>query len=158
MSKAEIIWELKISKTLPEEEGQSHAGISPENQRLESVVEAEVHSTVDEDTDGGDDEASVETLDTVRLQGLGVDVNETVELPLTSLALGVIGQPGPCVVQRVDEHQRESPSESSAGDVGAELQRLGSVLRGLEDGFDLIFEGKVQGLGGEVPQNVSKVS
>ena len=93
MSKAEIIWELKISKTLPEEEGQSHAGISPENQRLESVVEAEVHATVDEDTDGGDDEASVETLDTVRLQGLDVHVNQAVELPLASLALSVIGKP-----------------------------------------------------------------
>ena len=92
MSKAEIIWELK-SKTLPEEEGQSHAGISPENQRLESVVEAEVHATVDEDTDGGDDEASVETLDPVRLQGLDVHVNQAVELPLASLALGVIGKP-----------------------------------------------------------------
>ena len=113
---------------------------------------------VDEDTDSGDGESSVQSLDSVRLEGLHIDIDEAVELPLSALALGVIGQPGSGVVQRVDEHQRESPSESSAGDVGAELQRLGSVLRGLEDGFDLIFEGKVQGLGGEVPQNVSKVS
>jgi len=141
-----------------QQEGEGHVGSVSQEEGLESVKQTEVHATVDEDTDSGDGESSVQSLDTVRLESLHIDIDEAVELPLAALALGVIGQPGSGVVQRVDEHQRESPSESSAGDVGAELQRLGSVLRGLEDGFDLIFEGKVQGLGGEVPQNVSKVS
>merc|ERR1719348_1366071 len=61
---------------------------------LQGVEETEVHATVDEDTDSRDSESSVQSLDTVRLQGLGVDVNETVELTLSSLPLGVIGQPG----------------------------------------------------------------
>merc|ERR1712020_509570 len=100
-----------------QEEGESHSGISSEDQRLQGVVQAEVHATVDEDTDGRDSEASVESLDTIRLEGLGVDINETVELPLASLALGVIGQPGPGVVQGVDEHQGEGSGKTSAGDV-----------------------------------------
>merc|ERR1719411_1805244 len=74
-----------------QEEGQSHSSISAEKHGLECVVESEVHSTVDEDTHGRDGESSVETLDSVRLQSLDVDVNESIELPLTSLALGVIG-------------------------------------------------------------------
>ena len=48
---------------------------------------------VDEDADGGDDEASVQALDAVSLDGLDVDIDEAVELPLATLALGVIGQP-----------------------------------------------------------------
>merc|ERR1712020_9862 len=72
-----------------QEEGESHSGISSEDQRLQGVVQSEVHTTVDEDTDSRDSEASVESLDTIRLEGLGVDINETVELPLASLALGV---------------------------------------------------------------------
>ena len=75
------------------QEGESHAGISPEHQRLERGVEAEVHPAVDEDAHGGDDEAAVQALDTVRLQGLDVHVHQPVELPLASLALGVIGKP-----------------------------------------------------------------
>ena len=76
-----------------QQEGEGHAGISPKNQRLQSIVESEVHSTVDEDTDSRDGESSVETLDSIRLQSLDVDINESVELSLASLALGVIGQP-----------------------------------------------------------------
>ena len=76
-----------------EQEGEGHAGISPEHQRLEGVVQSEVHPAVDEDAHGGDDEAAVQALDPVRLQGLDVHVNQAIELPLASLALGVIGKP-----------------------------------------------------------------
>ena len=111
-----------------------------------------------EDTDSRDGKSSVESLDTVRLEGLRVDINETVELSLSSLALGVIGQPGPGVVQGVDEQQRHSPGKPSAGNVGCELQCRGSVLGGLKEKLNLILEGKVQSLGGEVSQDISQVS
>ena len=67
-------------------------------------------------------------------------------------------QPGSGVVQGVDEHQGESPGKPSTGDVGAEFQPLRGVLCCLKGGLDLVFEGKVEGLGGEVPQNIGKVS
>ena len=76
-----------------EEEGHGHIGVVSEKQGLQGVKETEVHATVDEDTDGGDGESSVQALDSVRLEGLGVDIDQAVELSLTSLALGVIGQP-----------------------------------------------------------------
>ena len=79
--------------TPTKEEGESDIGRVSKKKGLQGIKETEVHATVDEDTDSRDGKASVQTLDTVRLEGLGVDVNETIELSLTSLALGVIGQP-----------------------------------------------------------------
>ena len=52
------------------------------------------NAPVDEDTDGGDGESSVQALDAVGLEGLDVHVDQTVELSLTTLALGIVGQPG----------------------------------------------------------------
>merc|ERR1739848_515836 len=78
-----------------QEEGESHSSISSEEHGLQGIVESKVHTTVDEDTDSRDGKSSVESLDAVRLEGLRVDINETVELSLSSLALGVIGQSGP---------------------------------------------------------------
>merc|ERR1719350_2472466 len=63
-----------------------------------------------EHTDSRDGEASVDALDTVRLQGLDVDIDQSVELTLST------------------------------------------------HGLDGVLEGKVQGLGGEVPQHVGEVS
>ena len=76
-----------------EEEGHGDTGVISEEDGLQGVKETKVHATVDEDTDGGDGESSVQALDTINLEGLGVDIDQAIELPLTSLALGVIGQP-----------------------------------------------------------------
>merc|ERR1719461_2139716 len=141
-----------------QQEGETHIGSVAQEEGLQSVEHTEVHTAVDEDTDSRDGEASVETLDTVRLEGLGVDIDETVELPLASLALGVIGQPGSGVVQRVDEQQRAGSGHSSAQDVHGELLGLAGVLGGGEGNLDGVFEGEVQGLGGEVSEDVGQVS
>ena len=79
--------------TPTQEEGQGDSSISSQDQRLQSVVETKVHSSVDEDTNSGDDKSSVETLDTIRLEGLDVDINQTIELSLASLALSIISKP-----------------------------------------------------------------
>ncbi len=59
---------------------------------------------VDKDTDGRDDETSVQTLDTVGLDGLDVDVDETVELSLTTLALHVVSQPEKVILKLYISH------------------------------------------------------
>merc|ERR1719187_663966 len=141
-----------------EDEGQEDASVLvTQKDGLQRVVETEVHATVDEDTDGGDGEATVQALDTISLEGLDVHVNETVELTLTTLALGIIGQPGPRVVERVDEEEGHGTGASSGGDVGGELLPLGSGLGGGEQGLHGVLEGEVEGLGGEVPQDVGEV-
>ena len=76
-----------------EEEGHGDISVVSEEKGLQGVEETEVHATVDEDTNGGDGESSVQALDTINLEGLGVDIDQAIELPLTSLALGVIGEP-----------------------------------------------------------------
>merc|ERR1719474_2412855 len=57
------------------EEGKSHSSILPKDEWLESVVEAEVHATVNENSDGRDDKASIKSLYTIRLESLHVDIN-----------------------------------------------------------------------------------
>merc|ERR1712061_821811 len=56
------------------EEGSSNGRVlSSDEQGLQGIEHTEVHATVDEDTDSRDGEASVDALDTVRLQALDVD-------------------------------------------------------------------------------------
>ena len=68
--------------------------------RLDGVVETEVETTVDNDTSDGRHETTVKTSNTVRGEGLLVDIDETVELTLTTLlcGLGVVGKTGTGVV------------------------------------------------------------
>ena len=56
----------------------------------EGVVDTKVETTVDDDTNDRGDETSVETGKTVRLEGLAVDIHETVELAVSS-TLGGLG-------------------------------------------------------------------
>ncbi len=79
-----------------------------EDNGLDRVVHAKVETAVDDDTGNRWTETTVETSDTVRGQRLLVNVDETVELALAALLgrLGVVGETGTGVVERVDEEQR----------------------------------------------------
>ncbi len=66
--------------------------------------------------------------------------------------------PGTSVIQGVDEHKGKGTGASTRQDVGAELFPLRSILGSLEDRFDGVLEGKVQGLCGEVSQHVGQVT
>ena len=81
--------------------------VTGQDNGLERVVETEVETTVDNDTNDRGDEATVETGNTVRGEGLTVDVDETVELTVTARlsVLGVVGKTGTGVVERVDEEE-----------------------------------------------------
>merc|ERR1719354_816871 len=140
------------------EEGHGHIGVISEKHGLQCVEETEVHATVDEDTNGGDGESSVQALDAVRLEGLGVDVDQAIELPLASLALSVIGQSSSGVVKGVDEEERHGTSSPTGGDVGTEFGAVAGGLGDSEGGLNGVLESEVQGLGGEVPEHISQVS
>merc|ERR1712083_749416 len=141
------------------DEGGSHRGVlSSDQERLQGIKESEVHSTVDEDTDGRDGESSVQTLDAIRLQSLDVDIDQSVKLALATLTLGVVGQPGPGKVKGVHKQEGHGSSSATGGNVGGKLGGVGSVLGGGKQGLDGILEGKVKSLGGEVTQHVGQVS
>lgn len=80
--------------------------------RLDGVVQTEVETTVDDDTSDRGHETTVETGNTVRGEGLAVDIDETVELTLTATlgGLGVVGKTGTGIIQRVDEQHRSGTS------------------------------------------------
>merc|ERR1719348_2840064 len=102
---------------------------------------------VDENADARDDESSVEALDAVGLEGLGVYVDETLVLTLAAFALGVVSETGTGVVERVDGE-----------DVRRELLDVRSVLWNVEHRLHLILEGEVERLRREVTQAVGQVA
>ena len=107
----------------------------------ERIVDTEVETTVDDDTNDRGDEASVEAGNTVRLEGLTVDVDETIELAVSSAlcGLGVIGKTSTSVIKRVDEEQRGSTSGTTGGDVTAEPLPVAIRLLETEQGLEIIL-------------------
>lgn len=83
-----------------------------EDNGLDGVVHAEVQTTVDNDTSNGGSETTVETSDTIRGESLLVDIDQTVELTVTTLlsVLGVVGKTGTGVVEGVDEEEGSGTS------------------------------------------------
>ena len=73
--------------TPSEEERSKETSIGTKDHRLEGVVETEVETTVDEDSDAGDDESTVETADSIGSEGLLVHIDKSVVLVFTGLAL-----------------------------------------------------------------------
>jgi hypothetical protein len=140
-----------------EERHQSAATVTDEN-RLERVVQTKVETSVDEDTDARDHEATVETGDTVAGQRLSVHVDEAVELALAALSLGVVGETSSRKVETVHDGERERTGEAARRDVGRELLRLRRVLRHLELRLDGVFERKVERLRWEVSEHVGQVT
>jgi len=125
---------------------------------LGSVVTSEEGSTVNDDTEDGDTEASVETLKTITLVD-GLDaVSKTVELTVSTLA-NISTKTSTGEIKRVDEHEGSSTSSTTGGQVSSE--EFPEVLLGVvadEDFLVGILEGKVQGLGGEVTDDISQVA
>lgn len=146
-----------------EQEGSEEVALKRTNQenRLDGVVHSEVQTTVDNDTEDGGTEATVETGDTVGGEGLAVDVNETVELTLTTAlgGLGVVGQTGTGVVQGVDEEQGSGTGSTTGGQVTHHpLEVAVTLLLVGEHGLVGVAEGKVKSLGGEVTNDVGGVT
>ena len=73
------------SNSPTEEEGSQEGTTFTNEDWLDSIVDTEVKTSEDEDTDTGDGETSVETGNTVGGDGLLVDINETIVLSLTVL-------------------------------------------------------------------------
>jgi len=86
--------------------------VTGEKDRLEGVVETEVETTVDDDTSDGRHETTVKTSNTVRSESLLVDIDQSVELTLTTLlcGLGVVGKTGTGVVEGVDKEEGSGTS------------------------------------------------
>lgn len=145
-----------------EERGKEVVGqVTSEEDGLEGVVHAEVETTVDDDTSNGGHETTVETGNTVRGEGLAVDIDETVELTLTTRlsVLGIVGKTGTGVVKGVDEKHRGGTSSTTGSQVTGHPHGVTvTVLLEAEHLLELVAESEVQGLGREVTDDVGSVT
>ncbi|KAI6890157.1 ADP,ATP carrier [Hortaea werneckii] len=126
-----------------------------EDDRLDGVVETEVETTVDDDTGDGRHETTVETGNTVRGEGLPVDIDETVELTVTARlgVLGVVGKTGTGVVEGVDEEEGGGTSSLATILVAKHPPPVAvTLLLVTEHGLVGVTEGEVQGLARPYPR------
>lgn len=135
--------------------------VADEDDGLDRVVHAEVETTVDDDTSDGGTKTTVETSNTIRSEGLAVDVNEAVELTGTTTlgGLGVVGETGTGIVEGVDEEEGSGTSGTTGGKVTSHPLGVAIlVLLVAEHLLELVTESKVQGLGREVTDDVGGVA
>lgn len=147
--------------TESERSGERALKRSGEEDGLEGVVHTEVKTTVDDDTENGRTETTVETGDTVGSKSLLVDVDETVELTLTTLLgrLGVVGETGTGIVEGVNEEEGSGTGSTTGSQVTNHPPGVSiTVLLEAEHLLELVTEGKVQGLGREVTDDVGGVT
>ena len=107
----------------------------------ERVVDTEVETTVDDDTNDGGDETTVETRDTIGSEGLPVDIDETVELAGSSTLRGlrIVGKTGTSIVKRVHEKQRGGTGSTTRGEVTREPLPVTLVLLEAEEGLEVVL-------------------
>ena len=81
--------------------------IRSERDEREIWREHVLETTIDDDTDDGGNEATVQSSDTVRGKSLPVDIDQAVELAGSSTlgGLGAVGQTSTSKVEGVDEKQ-----------------------------------------------------
>jgi len=129
--------------------------------RLERIVDTKVETTVHDDTNDRGDESTVKSSDAVRREGLAVDIDEAVELALSASLLGrlgVVGQTSTGIVEGVDEQEGRGTSRTTRRDVASKPLPVTILLFEAEQGLEVVLEGKVQSLGGEVTDNVGRVT
>jgi hypothetical protein len=88
----------------------------------QGIVETEVGAAIDHNAHDGGNEATVEALDTVCLEGLLIDVEQAIELPFASgtCRLCVAAEASSRIVQGVNEQRRRSPSACARCNVPSE--------------------------------------
>jgi hypothetical protein len=122
-----------------------------------SIEESEVDSTVRDDSGNGNSNTIVKSTNTRRLDGLGKTVDKTVELLLSGTDIG--SKTGTGVIKRVDNQKGSGSGKTSRGHVDQEeLSEFGVLVGRGESGLDGILEGEVEGLGGEITDDVCHVS
>ncbi|BAS93240.1 Os05g0302750, partial [Oryza sativa Japonica Group] len=77
--------------------------VANKNDWLERIIHSKVQPTIDNDTNTGDVESTVQTSNTIRRKGLAVNINKSIELPPTTLlcSLGIISQTSTSIIQRI---------------------------------------------------------
>ena len=127
---------------------------------LDGIVHSEVKTTVDDNSDNGWTESTVKTGNTVRGEGLLVDIGKAVELTLTTLLGGlvIVGKTGTGEIEGVDEEEGGGSSHSTGGEVTGHPLGVTLILLEGEHALVGVAESEVKSLGWEVTDDVGSVS
>lgn len=127
---------------------------------LSRVIDAEVCSPVDDDALHRHIETLVQASQAIRPEDLNQAVSQTVELPSSSSLTHISGQTGTGKVERVHETERGGSGGATRGQVTGKVPpELGALVNAIkEDLLVLVLESEVEGLGGEIPDDIGKVT
>jgi hypothetical protein len=105
---------------------------------LDGIVHSEVETTVNDNAENGWAETTVETSNTIGSESLLVNIDQAVELAVTTLlgVLGIVGKTGTGVIEGVDE-------EEGSGTSG--LYRISSCINREKNAATYTTGGKVTG-------------
>lgn len=73
-----------FSLTISKSKGDEESGVFSKDDWFQCIIETEVATSVDDDTDTRNDESSVQTDEAIGFDGLGIDIIHTGELALTT--------------------------------------------------------------------------
>lgn len=130
-------------------QNQSYLQLSGEDHWLHRIIQSKVQTTVDNDSNTGNVETTVKSSNTIRFECLSVDIDQAIELPLSSLlgSLSIISKTGSGIIQRVNKEQRRSTSSTTRCQVARKpLPVAITVFLEVEQPLEVVFERKVQGL------------
>jgi len=126
---------------------------------LGSIVTTEVTGSVGDDTNDGDTETLVKSLNTINSSNLVDTINETSELSISTSLTDISSKSSSGEIQRIDEHQRSSTSSTTGGEVTEEeFPEFGLGVIRTEDLLVSVLESEVKGLSGEISDDVSEVT
>ncbi len=129
--------------------------------RTFSCVEAsKVGRSVDDDTLHWHVESEVKTLDAIGFEDFGEAVSKTGELSLRRALADVGGESCSGEVEGIHEAERSGTSGTARCEVTSEVtpELCFLIHTTEEDLLVLVFEGEVEGLGGEVTDHVGQVA
>lgn len=127
---------------------------------LSSIEATEIGSTIDNNSLDRNIESTVQSNEAIRLDGLLQAINETVVLTFTSSSADISSQTCTSEIQGVDKAQWCCTSSTTGSQV---TQEITPELRLLIDStqenlFVDILESKVQGLCGEITDDIGQVT
>lgn len=127
---------------------------------LSCVIDAKVSSPVDDDALHRHIETLVQASQTIRLGDLHQAVSQTTELSPSSSLSHICSQTGTGKVEGVHETEGGGSGGAARGQVTGEVPpELGALVHTVkEDLLVLVLEGEVEGLGGEIPDDIGKVT
>merc|ERR1719295_278964 len=127
------------------------------------VIESKIEPAIHKDANSGNNKSTVQSTNTIRLQGLFVNIKESGILSLcgsTSLLhrFHVIRQSRSSVIQRVHEGQRRGSCTTTGRNILSQFHIRCVGLLALELSFDSFLKHKVESLSGEISQAVCRIS